>query len=210
MFYRTLDEEATKRIIKQADKDFIADIMSKSVSNHLYGMRKEEERDWVKRLGFLIRKVLNIYSEADSPHHAGLKRMFEEQYKVAEQVDGQDHLNDSQGHTKDPEVSPKAAAKISSNSMQSIHDPDASYRIKGHGSHQQKICGYSSNITEMVGEEINLITDVLLEKATHSDDAYLLPAMKHTEHITGSSVKSVYTDGAYDSYSNRLALKELG
>jgi len=54
-------------------------------------------------------------------------------------------------------VLPKASKDISSTSLQSVDDLDATYRKKG----DQKVKGYSVNLTETCNEEgLNLVTDV--------------------------------------------------
>lgn len=197
VFYKSLKEDRTEKIKKQTDRTFIAEIMSKPAGNHLYGMKNDEKEKWLKRLGFLIRKVLNVYESADSTYYDLLKQIYQEQYcETRSSVDDHDDQEDI--------PSPRPKAEMDPQSIQSIHDPEASYRIKGHGREQQKVSGFSSNITETVDEKINIITDVQVEKATYSDDKYLISSLEHTQQVTNQEVLEIHTDGGYDSHENRF------
>jgi hypothetical protein len=57
--------------------------MSKSATNHVYGMKKEEEVKMLRNLGFLLKKLLNIFSPADSKYYETLQQMYHEQYEDA-------------------------------------------------------------------------------------------------------------------------------
>jgi hypothetical protein len=99
---------------------------------------------------------------------------------------------------------PRQNAEVPADTVQSIHDAEATYRKKGQVENQQQVRGYSANITENCSdEELHLITDVRVEKATYSDDAYLTEAVINTQHLTQTSVTDVWTDGGYDSIVNR-------
>jgi len=79
------------------------------------------------------------------------------------------------------------------NSLQSAHDPDATYRKKG------RVCstGYVSNITETCNKEnqAQLITDYNLEKNTVSDVEMLEERMIEIKNRTG--LENMYADGGY-------------
>ncbi len=194
-FYGSLDAQAEKRIKGKTDRGTIKELMSKPVTNHMYKMSSATKSKWLRQLGFLIRKLLNIYKEQDSKYYNTLKQMYEQQYE-------------DQSNKQDPE--PKDKGQMQADSIQSIHDPDAAYRVKGHGEHQQKVSGYSSNITETTEGPLNLITDVQVEKATYSDDQYLQKATENSEELSDRKVEQIHTDGGYDSHANRLQFKEWG
>lgn len=113
-----------------------------------------------------------------------LYRVFHEQYMV------------EQG-----KITARDKKTISARSVQNPHDPDADYRKKG----DQKIKGYSTNITETVDEQgkPNLITDVQVKPANASDNGYVQEAIQSTEKVTGATVERLYADGAYQSEDNR-------
>lgn len=193
-FYQSLNKSKWQRLKKPRDRELVERLMSKSVVNHVYGMKKDEETKLVRSLGFLLKKLLNIYSPEDSIYYESLQQMYREQYI------------DVGKKGEDPK--PRDGDEMESDSIQSIHDVDAAYRVKGHGRIKQKVSGYSSNITETTEGPLKLITDVQLEKANFSDDKYLEKAIKNTVEITKQSIEKVYTDGGYDSQENRLRFKE--
>ena len=98
---------------------------------------------------------------------------------------------------------PKANEEMKADGIQSVHDPDAAYRSKGRGKIRQQVSGYSANITETIEEDLRLITDVQVEKATQSDSSYLESAAKNTDELTQQPIEQVHTDGGYDSIENR-------
>jgi len=116
--------------------------------------------------------------------------VFNEQYKVAE----------------DQQIELRPKEEISSSSLQSPHDPDSAYRNKG----DQNVKGYSVNITETCSKDsLNLITNVIVEKANTPDTAFVEPAIEATIEITGQIVKTVYADGAFQSPNNDDCCKNI-
>ncbi len=164
--------------------------MSKPVTNHLYGMTSKEKSDWLRRLGYLIRKLLNIFDQSQSKYYQSLSQMYKEHY-----VETGD---------KAQQTRPKEKDEMNAEGIQSVHDPDAAYRAKGRGTNRQQVSGYSANITETTEGDLRLITDVQVDKATRSDSSYLEPAVKNTVKVSQQAVEQVHTDGGYDSIENRI------
>jgi len=193
-YFRSQPKGWEKQIRKKSDREFIKKIISKPVSNHLYGMTKDEKSTWLRRLGFLIRKVLNIFQGDSSEPYNRLSRMYNEHY-----IETEDKGNPPR---------PKEKEEMKADGIQSVHDPDAAYRCKGRGNSRQQISGYSANITETAEGDLRLITDVQVEKATQSDSSYLESAAKKTADLTEQPVEQVHTDGGYDSIENRTRFAE--
>ncbi|HLF65075.1 MAG TPA: transposase [Saprospiraceae bacterium] len=195
VFQRSLGKEHKTRLKKKDDKAFLEEILSKTPENHTYGMGNLQKEKWVERMGFLLRKIVNLYSTKDSKYYDALKTMFLEQYEYEEKTNVPPR--------------PKQNGDIPADTVQSIHDTEASYRKKGQVENQQQVRGYSANITENCSdEELSLITDVRVEKATYSDDAYLTDAVVNTEQLTQTPVTDIWTDGGYDSIANRKQFGE--
>ncbi len=136
-----------------------------------------------KLIGIIIYNLLTIFCELQTEPFLLLRRVFNEQYKVLE--------------NQQIELRPKE--EITSSSVQSPHDPDSTYRNKG----DQKVKGYSVNITETCSEEgLNLVTNVLVEKANTPDTAFVEPAIQATIEVTGQPIDKAYADGAYQSPAN--------
>ena len=101
------------------------------------------KREKLEALGLLLCRLLAAYQEKDSDEYGLIVRIF---------------------LTNTPSVSPpvknqcfQAITIYFFFLLQSVHDPDATFRRKG----WQKVKGYSVNLTETCdGEGLNLITDV--------------------------------------------------
>ena len=194
VFFRSLEKGYEKKLKKKRDREFVEEIMSKPVTNHLYGMTKDEKSNWLRKLGFLIRKLLNIYVDHDNKYYERLTQMYKEHYIETEDQDNPPR--------------PKEKEEMQADGIQSVHDPDAAYRCKGRGNARQQVSGYSANITETTEGDLRLITDVQLEKATQSDSSYLESAAKKTAIVTQQPIEQVHTDGGYDSIENRSRFED--
>lgn len=136
----------------------------------------------ISRLGHVVYRVLKRLKDG-AEGYALLHRVFHEQFCVEAGV-----------------VTLRDKKEIKSDSVQNPNDPDAEYRGKG----DQKVQGYSVNITETVeGGKPSLITSVQVEGATASDCHYVEEAIAKTERTTGETVENLYADGAYQSPGNR-------
>jgi len=87
----------------------------------------------------------------------------------------------------------KKSEDIGANSLQSAHDPDATYRKKG----KVSSTGYVSNITETCNKEneAQLVTDYNLEKNIVSDVDMLKDRMEDIKNRT--DLENIYADGGY-------------
>lgn len=147
----------------------------------IYPLSEEEKSQKLVDLGKVLLYLKNLYDDIDHDQFKTLKRLFSEQYEV-----------------KGDHTQLKPAKAIAADSIQSPHDPDAAYRRKRH----QSVMGNSVNITETCNpNELNLIVDVQVEKATHADKDFMQPALNHAMEILGS-IDEVYLDGAYQSQDN--------
>ena len=123
-------------------------------------------------LGLLLRKLLRIYKGNDKL----IRRVFDDQYCI---IDGK--------------ISTNPPSEVSSTSLQSAHDPDATYRKK----QSQKVKGYSVNLTETCNQEgLNLVTHIKVNPASAADNQQVTAAIEQTEKIVGT-VQEVSLDGAY-------------
>jgi hypothetical protein len=90
--------------------------------------------------------------------------------------------------------------QITSDSVQSPHDPDSHYRNKG-GNH---IKGYSINVTETCDkDELNLITDIDVRPVTAADNYFLQDGIKQSQQLLNDKIENVHADGAYHSPENQ-------
>jgi hypothetical protein len=108
-----------------------------------------------------------------------VQRVLEEQYD--QDPDGDVHL--------------RPGREIGSDSLQSPHDPDATYRIKGGAAYPG---GYVANVSETADPEndVQLITDVQVEP-NRADDTALMEQSLDDQAARGIEVKQITADGGY-------------
>jgi len=189
MFFNSLNTQK-KTELQTTDLEQLKKLSKEESKKTVYRSTKEDIKNRLKPIGILIHKMLQLYSDIKTDQFYMLKRVFDEQYKVVEE--GQIELR------------PKE--EISTSSLQSPHDPDGAFRSKGN----QKIKGYSVNVTETCSDEgLNLITNVIVDKANKADTSFVKPAIKATTEITGQKIKTVYADGAYHSPANDDICKNI-
>ena len=98
-------------------------------------------------------------------------------------------------------ISPKKHDDISSSSLQSAYDEDATYRKKGN----KKDSGYIMNITETCNKKnpLQVITDYKIDKNIESDVSMIQERMPLIQK--NIDCKELYTDGGY--YSEEVVKK---
>jgi len=182
MFYKSLDTVAKSRLLP-ADLEQLDKLSAEEPLKTVYRSTREELKCRLQPIGIMSYKLLTLFGDLQTESFLLLQRVFNEQYKVS----------------ADQQIELRPKEEISSSSVQSPHDPDSAYRNKG----DQKVKGYSVNITETCSKgNLNLITNVLVEKANTPDTTFVEPAIQATVEVTGQQVEKVYTDGAYQSPAN--------
>lgn len=184
-FLRSVDTAPFKKLSGD-ERALIESLMNEDSQKTVYRSTKDQLIKGLIPIGLLIVRLLKLYRGTlyKAEMYQLLSRVFLEHYEM----DGPHRVK-----LLDNE-------KITSSSVQSPDDPDASYRNKGN----QKVKGYSINVTETISDEgyLDLITDVDVRKANTADKAFVKDAIKATVQVTGQPVKRVYADGAYQSPSN--------
>lgn len=170
-------------------KDRLNKLLETQSNKVVYRNTTAEVKSLTLELGSLIIQLLklNNYSELES--FKTLLRVFNEHYKIVEE-----------------KIELRDKADISTDSVQSPHDTDCSYRIKGDGKghNVQKVKGYSVNITETCDEgKLNLITDITVAPATAADNDFLKDAIENTQNIICDKTENIHADGAYHSPNNQ-------
>jgi hypothetical protein len=182
MFFQSLDKDS-KSALSEIDLEQLEKLNIEESLKTVYRSTREELRQRLQPIGVLIYRLLKLFGDIPSEPFQLLQRVFNEQYKVLE----------------DQQIELRPKEEISSSSVQSPHDPDSAYRNKG----SQQVKGYSVNITETCSDDnLNLITNVIVEKANTPDTTFVKPAIQATIEVTGQMVEKVYADGAYQSPSN--------
>jgi len=184
LFCKTLDESDFSPFSEE-EKQQLGHLLKEEPLKTIYRSTKEDIQTRMQSIGILTYKTLQLFSNNNnSEAYQLLQRVFREQYTVG--GDGQ-------------KVALRPKEEIASDSVQSPHDPDSAYRHKT----DQKVKGYSMNVTETISDgPLDLITNVIVDKANVSDTAFVVPGISATQTITDERVETVYTDGAYQSPSN--------
>jgi hypothetical protein len=181
-FYKTLDKQA-KFSFTASEREQLDNICAEESNKTVYRSTKEEIQGRLQPIGLLIYKLLNTFTDHASEQYRLLQRVFDEQYKVIE----------------DQQIQLRPKEEITSGSVQSPHDPDSAFRHKV----DQNIKGYSVNITETISDEgLNLITNVIVDKANTPDAAFVQQAIQATSEVTHQKVEKAYLDGAFQSPDN--------
>ena len=183
LFYKTLDKKALSLLVRP-ERLQLEELCKEEANKTVYRSNRNEIKSRLKDMGGLIIKMLTyLKKRKDTKEYQLLQRVFDENYVVVDKL--KTELRENQQMTSD--------------SVQSPHDPDAAYRHKG----DQKIKGYSVNVTETNSEDsLNLITNTIVDKANVSDVSFVQPAIEATTELTGQAVEKVYSDGAYQSPDN--------
>lgn len=182
MFYKSLDKSEKLRL-QASDREQLEELLKEEPLKTVYRSTREELKGRLQPIGIVIYKMVKLFSDLQSESFKLLQRVFAEQYKVSE----------------DQQIELRPKEEISSSSVQSPHDPESAYRNK----QGQQVKGYSVNITETCSDDnLNLITNVIVEKANTPDTMFVEPAIEATIEVTGQMVEKVYADGAYQSPNN--------
>jgi len=141
----------------------------------------KEQTQHMEKLGMLMSEMATELAAIDPPYDglSLLRRVLREQF------------------VESPEGAPRLrpAKEVSAESLQSPHDPDATYRVKGGKAHRG---GYVVNASETADPEnpLQLITDVQVEP-NHTDDAQLMKQSLEGQTEREIAVERVTTDGGY-------------
>ena len=129
-----------------------------------------------------------------------LKRLFAEQCEVADEAEGPSDGDADAGEGSAP-VKVKASSEVPSWSLQSPHDPDATYSgLKGKG--------YEAQVVETVGngEKPEMITAVKVTPSREFDDRAVVPIVEELGG-RGMAPEELVADAAYGSTDVALECK---
>ncbi|NWF91133.1 MAG: transposase [Ignavibacteriaceae bacterium] len=181
-FYKSLTRRQ-RALLRVQDVTQLSELASEEPGKTMYYSSQEEIKTRMESLGLLLYQLIRIFAGQESESYRLLVRVFQEQYRVVEEE----------------KVLLRPKEEIASDSLQSPHDPDSAYRHK----QDQKIKGYTVNLTETISQDsLNLITNVLVEKANVSDVEFVQPAIEQSITVTDQPVETVYVDGGYQSPDN--------
>ncbi|MCH8318000.1 MAG: transposase [Bacteroidetes bacterium] len=182
VFYKSIkDEDALLCRLDEEERERLTTLSSQKPGQIVYKMDNPSKEEMLEELGYLLLRIMERYSEADSDKYHLITRILSEQYQV-----------------KGEKISIKEVKEIQADSLQSPHDEDAAFRNKG----GTKVQGYSVNLTETCNEEgLNLVTNVKVEKATAADNDFVPESIEKSQEVVGH-IDHLNADGAYHSENN--------
>jgi len=183
-----------ERILNDADKEKLADKLAPftrdSAGHYTYRIKgKQAVSEHLKRVGEAIYEILrelrSTYEEETA--YQVMARLFEDNFTLEEQS-----------------LRPKENDELSSSSLQSLDDLEASYRTKA-GKYYK---GYVANITETCDPEndLQLLTKVQVAPNNIDDTKLLAEALPELKERT--DIDTLFTDGSYGSPEIDKALAE--
>lgn len=180
-FWKTLTSNQRERS-GASDRETLDALLEKQPHQVVYGLQNSEKAEKLQVLGQLLERLIRLYSDSDSDGYEQIARVFSEHYAI-----------DSE------QVVLKQPKDIAAQSLQSPHDPDATYCCKP----GQKVRGYKVNLTETCNPEgLNLVTDVQVTPATQGDPGFVVSAIEKTQSVAGQ-VTEISMDGSYHHPDNQ-------
>ena len=173
------------RMLDSADQASYASLCEAYIEtgskHYVYGVRGGAATDAALRaVGLVLAQMLSGLKEqyATDSAYQTVQRLFDENYCL--ESDG---------------VEPKANSEIGSGVLQSLDDPEASFRRKN----GEEYKGYVANISESCDEEndVQLILKVQAAPNNTDDAALLVEAMPNL--VERTEVDKLYTDGGFGS-----------
>jgi len=152
VFIKRLDLSEAESDLTKEGYELLLNLQQKTTTNLTYHLSKEDKGFLLQQLGGVIKVLLNHYE--DQPNYEHLQRVYLDHYKEinkdGQKEGGDKGIDGSDDNRSTPQL--KESKEISTSSLQSIHDPEATYRAKGHGKKKQHISGYHANLTETCDE----------------------------------------------------------
>jgi hypothetical protein len=185
--WRVLDDEDKARL-----SDRFSGYTNKTSGQYIYQLSSEDLPKEIEKIADLYHYCKkNIISKYEDTEY----------YKIFDRV-YTEHFTEV-----DEKIEVKANEEISSSSLQSPDDLDATYRKKRGESYH----GQSINVTETASPEnpINLITDIEVNANNRDDSDVLNKKIDRIKEKT-PELEEMHTDGGYGSIVNDLKFEKLG
>jgi hypothetical protein len=181
-FYRTLSDED-----KQLYHDHFADYLQGSSGQYIYRLQRSEVPHELEKLAKLYQWIVKKFRSAykDTEIYQTLKRVYHQHFTVIKR-----------------KVYVKPAEDLTSDSVQSPDDVEATYREKNGEHHHGRVI----NVVETAhpANEVNLITDVAVNENNIDDSKVLHKRIDQLKAKT-PELNEMHLDGGYGSIDNDRA-----
>jgi len=184
--------QRVQRILSEADQQHLtesfAPYIKGTAGHYTYRVKgKEAVQEHLQQVGSAIYHLLAELEDAyaDDPAYQVLERIFAENFDLVESS-----------------ICPKENRDLTSGSLQSVDDLEASYRTKGNAHYK----GYVANLTETCDPEndLQLITKVQVAPNNTDDSQLLADALPNLQERT--DLDTLMTDGGYGGEASDAAL----
>jgi hypothetical protein len=181
------------RMLSEADQEHYAEAFAPYLRGHsgqyVYRMKYEDTTAHLQQIGEFMQRLLDElqFAYLNNSIYQVLKRVFSEHFEV-----------------KQTAVVTKPNEALSTNSMQSPDDLEATYREKNGKGYQ----GYVTNVTETCDPKnpLQLITKVQVAPNNTDDSQLLAEALPNLTARTG--LKTIITDGGHGSPKTDVVLND--
>jgi len=187
------------RILREADRTRLAEnfapYIKDTAGHYTYRVKgKEATHAHLQQVGSAIHILLAELKEAYA---------VEKAYQVLERIFTENFYLIAQSPQGENDVRPKENQELSSGSLQSVDDLEASYRTKGNKHYK----GYVANITETCDPEndLQLITKVQVAPNNTDDTQLLAEALPNLQERT--DLDTLMTDGGYGGEASDAVLE---
>lgn len=185
--------QRTHRMLSEVEQEQYAEMfapyMQGQAGQYIYRLKKDDYPDHMQQIGAVMQRLLDELRSAhgQEPAYQVLERVFGEHFKVETEA-----------------VTAREAEELSSNSLQSPDDLEATYREKRGKGYQ----GYVANLSETCDREnaFQLITKVQVAPNNTDDNRMLAEALPNLKERT--DLDTLYTDGGYGGPQADGALQE--
>ena len=171
-----------------------------------------------RRLSVCARDLYRLYQQmagtaaADLPSYALLQRLLDEQCEVTPKKRRPSRDDDDAGEGGVP-VALKAPEAVSSASLQSPYDAEATYNTRKGKGYEVQVAETCVEADDPAGDEgtdtVNMITHVEVTEACASDEQATMPVLKALDK-RGQRPQELVADTAYGSGDNAVAAERLG
>lgn len=171
------------RVMSESDREHYAELLApyleESAGHYIYRVRPAEHKEHLQRIGEVMAKLVDELAAGyhEQATYCLMARVFREQF-----------VRDESG------TEAKKGAEISTNSLQSPDDPDATYRVK----QGQAYRGYAANLTETCDptNPVQLILAVQVAPNVVDDGKFLADVLPRL--VERTDVEELYVDGGYN------------
>jgi hypothetical protein len=189
------------RMLAEEDQAYYAELFEPyrrgTAGQYCYRLKAEEVAEHLAAVGQVMHRLVGELEVcyAEQPTYGMLRRVFDEHFDcIAGETEGDNSSS----------VRVKGDSELSTRSLQSPDDWEATYRVK----RDEKYVGYVANLTETCSPEnkVQLLTKVQVAPNTKDDEDFGVEAVPELKGRTNLAV--LWTDGGYPGPDAAVVFRE--